>query len=579
MASKYANCQFCEGSEDVNWHCQSCDLNLCDLCNTKIHTKSEKLSEHKVELLKDGESIKELENLRKVNLKEIACSKHMDQKCVTYCLNCDKSLCASCLIRPFQYEKLNKVYEEKYLLLKDLKSKIDDCYPFFEEKAADFRKRDDDEVEKHNEINEKIFKRKNEVKDAVTKEALALVEVMKGIWDADNNPLKTERERLCQVEQDLKARKNVLHEATQTQEPALVFSTAENISRDIPEESVLEVTPPELYYIEPIDVNMEKILGSIINKPKAVLIKTFEVNFPEINGLVSLNDDICVMYNERSRKFKYFTISDLKFVTTKNDIVDQSRKDRHGYVKILDITNYNEEVLLCDDTFQMRRLKNNGTFENISLSFTYDKLTFYCIHAVNDNDIIVGFTNNERNSTGILEITDTNYASKIRRVECDRGSDKNIFTLPKKITTDNNGDIFVIDQLGFSKRVVSIGKWGQTKWTYSGHRSLNPVSAAAKEKEERKDNGEDEDDEETEVEAEDFDPGDIVTTSSGLVLVSEETTNAIHVLSKDGQFICNCLSDSEIISPVSICFNKKGELMIGCSDSRTTKLHIVKFIE
>ncbi|CAG2204467.1 unnamed protein product [Mytilus edulis] len=486
MASKYANCQFCEGTADVKWHCNSCDLNLCDLCNTKIHTRSEKLSEHKVELLKDEESNKELENVRKVNLKEIACSKHSDQKCVTYCLNCDKSLCASCLIRPFQYEKLNKVYEEKYLLLKDLQSKIDECFPFFEEKAADFREKDDNEVDKHNKIKEKIFYKENEVKDAVTKEALALVEIMKGIWDTDNNPLKTERERLCQVEQDLKARKKVLYEATLTQEPALVFSTAENISRDIPEQSVLVVKPPELCYIEPIDVNIGKVLGSIIKTPKVVLIKTFGINFPELNGLVSINDDICVMYNKCSRKFKYFTISDLKFVTTKNDIVDESRSNIIGNVQILDITNYNGEVLLCDDTFQMRRLENNGSFENISLSLTCDKLTFYCIHAVNDNEIIVGFTNTNRSSTGFLVISDINNARKIRRVECDSGSDRKLFALPKKITTDINGDIFVIDQFASSKRVVSIGKWGQTKWIYRGHQSLNPVSAAAKEKEERK---------------------------------------------------------------------------------------------
>ncbi|VDH99441.1 Hypothetical predicted protein [Mytilus galloprovincialis] len=119
---------------------------------------------------------------------------------------------------------------------------------------------------------------------------------------------------------------------------------------------------------------------------------------------------------------------------------------------------------------------------------------------------------------------------------------------------------------------------GKSKWTYSGHQSLNPVSSAAKEKE-RKGNGEDEGNEEAEAEQEDFEPDDIVTTSSGLVLVSEETKNAIHVLSKDGQFICNCLSESGIVSPVSMCFNKTRQLMIGCSESFPTKLHIVKFIE
>lgn len=288
------------------------------------------------------------------------------------------------------------------------------------------------------------------------------------------------------------------------------------------------------------------------------------------------------MYNKRSRKFKYFTISDLKFVTTKNDIVDESRKDSRRYVNILDITHYNEEVILCDDTFQMRRLRNNGTFENISLSLTNDKLMFYSIHAANDNDIIVGFTNTQRNSTGFLELRDINYASKVRRVECDCGSDKKLFTLPKKITTDINGDIFVIDQLAYSKRVVSIGKWGQSKWTYSGHQSLNRVSSAEEEEvqvlEDAKRNFNFRFREHEDKEG-DFFPNDIVTTSSGLVLVSEKTTNAIHVLSKDGQFICNCLSDGVIIAPVSICFNKKGQLMIGCSDSGKTKLHIVKFIE
>ncbi|CAG2233018.1 unnamed protein product [Mytilus edulis] len=188
-----------------------------------------------------------------------------------------------------------------------LKSKIDDCYPFFEEKAADFRKRDDDEVDKHNKVTEEIFNRKNEVKDAVTKEALALVEVMKSIWDTDSNPVKSERERLCQV---------------------------------------------------------------------------FKVDFPEINGLVSLNEDICVMFNKDDRRFKYFTISDFKFITVKNDIKDVSTKERYGSVKIFDITNYKEEILVSDDTFQLRRLKNDGTFQKVAPSITIDQLSFYGIHAV-----------------------------------------------------------------------------------------------------------------------------------------------------------------------------------------------------
>lgn len=104
-----------------------------------------------------------------------------------------------------------------------------------------------------------------------------------------------------------------------------------------------------------------------------------------------------------------------------------------------------------------------------------------------------------------------------------------------------------------TERVVVIGEWGQRNWTYSGHSTINSKT--------------------------DFSPNDIVTTPSGLVLVAEKSKNAIHVLSKDGQFICNCISDTEITEPIHICFDKKGHLMIGCSYFGKTKLYVVNFVE
>ncbi|CAC5393403.1 unnamed protein product [Mytilus coruscus] len=552
MSSKQTNCQFCEELSDINWKCQSCDLILCDICNTKIHTKSEKLSKHKVVPLQNVEDIEELENQGKLNLTEIACTKHMEQKFERYCLNCDKPLCSSCSIRPFQYEELKKVYEEKRILLEDLKRKIDECYPFFEKKAAKFRKMDDGEVTKHNEIKEKICNRKSEIKDAVTKESLNLIGVMEGIWDTEKNPLLTERERLSQIEQELKTRKNTLHEVLEKKDPASVFSTVEKIKRDIPEKIYLKIQPPEFVYIEPKDKNMKEVLGSVIRIPEISLIHTFEVLFCEISGLLSLTDDICVMHSDNSSQFKYFTISGSKFITTK-DIVDTSRKRMYHFQKISDITNYNGEILLSD----MRLLKNAGTFEKLSVPFIRDALTYTGIHSSKNNEIIVGFINHG-GSAGILELSNIGCSSEIRqtmrRIECDSESDKALFHLPEKIATTVNGYICVIDRLNSEKsRVVVIGKWGKPKWTYTGHPSINSET--------------------------DFSPNDIVTTSSGLVLVAEKGTNAIHVLSQEGQFICNCISDSVITDPVSICFDKKGQLMIGCSDSGKTKLHILKFTD
>ncbi|XP_071162064.1 uncharacterized protein [Mytilus edulis] len=556
MACKSGNCQFCEESTDVKWHCKACDLHLCDVCNIKIHSKIDKLSGHKVVLSQHGGQIEDFENLRKVDLKQISCSKHLEKKCVSYCLNCDKSVCSSCFIRPFQYEELNNVYEEKYYLLEDLKRKIDACLPFFVEKAAKFRKMDDDEITKHNEIKEKISNRKNEVKDAVTTEALQLEEVMKDIWDPENNPVITERKRLCQIEQELKTRKNTLFEVLEKQQPTLVFSTVEKISKDIPEKLSLEIQPPELIYIQPKESLTAKVLGSVLKIPKVTVIQTFEVDFPEISGLVSLNDDILVMFNSTSRTFVFFTIAGNKFVLT-NEIQDVTKPHYTRFAKIFDITNCNGEILLSDDSFQMRRLKRDGKFEQLLSLSTHKDIEFCGIHATNVNEIIIGFKRNYGSSTGILLVDDVHSVdetSKIRKIECGGCSKNSLFTMPKKITKHVCGNICVIDQMDSTHgRIVVIGKWGQPKWTYSGHPSINVEK--------------------------DFFPNDIVTTSSSLILVAEKSTNAIHVLSKDGQFICNCISDTEITEPVSICFNKKGQIMIGCSDSGKTKLHIMELIE
>ncbi|CAC5393399.1 unnamed protein product [Mytilus coruscus] len=177
-------------------------------------------------------------------------------------------------------------------------------------------------------------------------------------------------------EQELLTRKHTLDEVLETQDPASVFSTVEKINSDIPRKSALEIKPPEMIFIEPTEFFYERSLG-----------------------------------------------------------IDESIK-YSGYAKILDITNYNGDILLSDDKFQIRQIKRNGQFENLSPSITNDNLQFNGIHATDNNEIILGFTNSTRSSAGIIELTDMKFnmsytqdISIMRRVE---GSSKALFTLPKK---------------------------------------------------------------------------------------------------------------------------------------------------
>jgi hypothetical protein len=49
-----------------------------------------------------------------------------------------------------------------------------------------------------------------------------------------------------------------------------------------------------------------------------------------------------------------------------------------------------------------------------------------------------------------------------------------LFTLPQRITTNNNKDIVVVDSTsGDTGRVVVVGREGGLRWTYTGHSKIN----------------------------------------------------------------------------------------------------------
>lgn len=113
-------------------------------------------------------------------------------------------------------------------------------------------------------------------------------------------------------------------------------------------------------------------------------------------------------------------------------------------------------------------------------------------------------------------------------------------------------------------REVTLGEWGQPKWTYSGKFSVNRYNK--------------------------FTPLDIVTTIHGHILIADRESNTIHVVSKNGQFIAKFCHD-DIVHPNSLNIDKMGRLLIGCSSDwdggnheddagrcQTSKLHVVEFV-
>ncbi|CAG2204466.1 unnamed protein product [Mytilus edulis] len=205
---------------------------------------------------------------------------------------------------------------------------------------------DDNQVLKHSEIQKKISMRQNEIKDLVSSEGLELLCSIKEIWGTENNPVSTERKRLSQIEQELRAR-----------------------------------------------------------------------NFK----LVSLGDDICVIHSTTSRKIKYFTISGPSIITTKVIIDENKKGDKENSTTFLDLTKCYGDILLSD----MRRLKNSGIFENLSLSCQFYSNIWICWNFE-------------------IKINKHNDVCLMKRMEWNSLEYETLFSLP--VTSQINDTICVIDR-------------------------------------------------------------------------------------------------------------------------------------
>ena len=100
-----------------------------------------------------------------------------------------------------------------------------------------------------------------------------------------------------------------------------------------------------------------------------------------------------------------------------------------------------------------------------------------------------------------------------------------LFTIPYRITTNNNKDIVVVDSTSDDTgRVVVVGWEGGLRWTYTGHSKINVTTQ--------------------------FYPRDVVTTAAGHIIVCDHRSHALHVLSEQGDILtCKVMEDTGIEYP------------------------------
>jgi hypothetical protein len=157
----------------------------------------------------------------------------------------------------------------------------------------------------------------------------------------------------------------------------------------------------------------------------------------------------------------------------------------------------------------------------------------------------------DTNRRGIM-VFDYN-CKHVRTIEFDAVNHR-LFSNPDEMTTNINGDICVIDRTGRygGGRVVVLTEMGILKLIYNGDFRFSYKH--------------------------NFVPFGLVTTKEGFILVADNNSNEIHMLSIDGHLLTFLNNKHGILLPFCLNIDNEGMLRVGCCDDekKRAKLHIVK---
>ncbi|VDI53203.1 Hypothetical predicted protein [Mytilus galloprovincialis] len=550
-------CQFCKESFEIKWKCINCNLFLCKLCNSRIHSNIALLKDHIAINLEDCGSEYDFEISRKLDLTKQSCSIHSEEKCVLYCNDCDRSVCSDCVIQDHKNQdyhdfcKMNHIYDKKLKMIKDMKQEIKSGILFFQREEENLEQVLSDGNKQYTENREKIIEIKEktiEFKDNVVKYADGLLSDLDEEWKPTEDIIKKELDSVKQRKDGLKERNSQLDQSLESHYAIDIFVTSNCLDKSMPDKTLepIELNQrkfiPGKYSYQPISV----LFGSVFKVPDFQLVQSYQTNLDVCSNFIKCEDNTAYI-GSFGRKF-------LQKVTIEKDRMKQEHGEKEVKLPLLDMTLMdNGDILISSMEQDLKLYTKDGEMKTYK---TFSSLYTLGIHIDKQSEIFVGLgesgdmTNPSEDS--IRKVVQINKKG-IQLHTYEYGTDnKRLFTWPARICT-NNKFIFVVDYIGVldylsyiwhrSGRVVVIDKGGQLQWIYNSS-------------------------------FEKFHPSDIAVTSTDMVIVTDSTNHALHVLSPTGDLIvCKVVTDLGIYQPYSLSICKDDEIWIATWNS---KIHALK---
>ncbi|VDI61508.1 Hypothetical predicted protein [Mytilus galloprovincialis] len=544
-----AVCQFCEESTEIKWKCINCELFLCQLCCSKIHSKSKASMEHEIINLQDVETDNFATSMRKVDLDNMECTKHIKQKCFFYCNKCSEPACSECVVETHKlhdFKAIGEVYKDIISEMKKLNDTFESNIQIFRNKKDKLQKMLSDGDTNFQETKEIILQTEKELKERISKHAKDFVQKLEARWKSSENMIKTELSTMKKNEDELETRKNNLNQALQSHQAADIFSTSKILDKPLPKYSTRKINHNKAKFIPRYNQGIigSWMFGELCTIPKMELIDTYPTNVEDLtNILLSIDNSSAIIGSYKSKKLQKIKIENHNI-----------KVEKEFQIAVIDMTlTNNEGILVSSGESDLKQYTKEGQLMTFK---SFSPLKTLGVHFTKHDQIIVGLTESfpvvtSSSKDSIRRLVIMNQAGDIHHtIEYDSDNTR-MLTYPYKISSGNN-ILVVVDIINkkWEGKIVKVDYGGHLYWTYNGCQSI--ISKP-------------------------FCPRDVAITSSDMIIVTDDGSHAIHVISSYGENImCKDLKSLGIELPWSLSIDKNEVLWIGCRKLGTDKSKILR---
>lgn len=536
-------CGLCEAGTSIKFKCTDCNKFMCEKCR-KIHSNVPTLAHHQIVEIKSTIDLHLIKS--KVHLESIPCEIHRKFHCL-FCKTCNKLVCPDCITdshTKHDFVPIDKACEEKRSQLEmidtKLENEIEDLRQYTQKLQITKYKWECMVSETEKLINENEL----EIQELVAKHAEKLRYDIAKKSQVQSDCIDTMKTQIAEKQCNLITHRETIKSVIEGNEGIHIFKAASEIDNyssnlgmpicPLPNVTV-GIVPPTLSK-ETIGETFGRL--SEIATPSVVnleLLKQFSSNISCVDKMAIANDGLSWI-----SAFEYGKDTSYLLKTKLHTALNKAHKIN---VNVFDMAVFMDKDLLVSVhmTSEVKRISNNGKIEPF---IDVSPLIARGIHVTNENEILLGVRDN-----GDPYLTTDNSCRKIIVFDSDGNEkqsyefDKNnqrLFTIPRRITTTLHGDIVVSNSTVKDEgRVLAFGRRGDIRWEYKGDNVKLEVP---------------------------FDPDDMVSTPTGLIVVSDERNHILFILSPVGDLLTyKDLKVWKIYRPRAVAVDDDGHLWIGCA--------------